>query len=107
MKALKLHHPSSPGINNIRDKLAIIQLKIKDSIFSQLQFKEAKVIESINDNPRFFFSYAKQKSKVKSSIGPLLDPDGIFHTSPKSMADLLQSQYTSVFSDPNDPKAIS
>ena len=38
-------------------------------------------------------------------IGPLFDPDGTFHTSPKIMADLLQSQYTPVFSDPDDPKA--
>ena len=102
LRAIKIHHPSSSGITKLRDNLAIIQLKIKDSIFAQLQFKEAKVIQSINDNPRVFFSYAKQKSKVKSLIGPLLDPDGNFHTSPKSMADLLQSQYSTVFSDPED-----
>ena len=105
LRALKLQHPSSPGIQNLKDKLSIIQLKIRDSIFNQLKFKESKVIQSIKDNPSFFFSYAKQKAKVKSSIGPLLDPDGTFHSSPKKMADLLQSQYTSVFSDPNDPKA--
>ena len=39
LRALKLQHPSSPGIQNLREKLSIIQLKIRDSIFSQLQFK--------------------------------------------------------------------
>ena len=70
-----------------------------------MQFKESKVIQSIKDNTSFIFSYAKQKAKVKSSIGHLLDPDGTFHTSPKSMSNLLQCQYTSVFSDPDDPRA--
>ena len=105
LHALQSHNPTSPTILKLKDELNIIQIKLKDSIYSQLKFKESKVIQSIKDNPRFFFSFAKQKSKVKSSIGPLLDSDGTFHTSPKSMADLLQSQYSSVFSNPDDPNA--
>ena len=109
LNALRQHQPSSPYIQELieklRDDLAVIQLQIKDSIFAQQKFKESKVLDSIKDNPRCFFSYAKQKSKVKSSVGPLIDKHGVFQTSSKSMADLLQSQFTSVFSDPNDPKA--
>jgi len=105
LKALKLHQPFSPYIQKIRDNLAIIQLQIKDSYFAQQRSKESKVLESIKDNNRVFFSFAKQKSKAKSSIGPLLDELGVFQTCPKSMSNLLQTQFTSVQSDPNDPSA--
>ena len=72
LNALQSHHlhPTSPTIQKLKSELNIIQLKIKDSIYSQLKFKESKVIQSIKDNPRFFVSFAKQKSKVKSSIAP-------------------------------------
>ena len=54
-------------------------------------------------NPRYFFSYAKRFAKVASNIGPLKDKDGIIHQDPKTMADILQRQYVSVFSDPSSP----
>ena len=55
-------------------------------------------------DPKFFFSYAKRFSKLKSNIGPLLDKEGKLHSDPQKMADMLQDQYTSVFSDPNCPQ---
>ena len=67
LNALQSHHHTSPTTQKMKNELNVIQLKIKDSIYSQLKFKESKVIQSIKDNPRFFFSFAKQKSKVKSS----------------------------------------
>ena len=50
---------------------------------------------------RAFTQYNKRVSKLKSNIGTLIDKDGVLQTDPKIMADLLQHQYTSVFSDPN------
>ena len=76
LKALQLHQPNSHAIQKLKYELNTIQLKMKESIYSQLKFQESKVIQSIKDNPRFFFSFAKQKSKVKSSIGPLLMQTG-------------------------------
>ena len=70
LNALQSHHHTSPTIQKLKNELNVTQLKIKDSIYYQLKFKESKVIQSIKDNPRFFFSFAKQKSKVKSSIAP-------------------------------------
>ena len=52
---------------------------------------------------RAFTQYNKRVSKLKSNIGTLIDKDGVLQTDPKIMADLLQHQYTSVFSDPNCP----
>ena len=72
LNALQSHHHTSTTIQKLKNELNFTQLllKIKDSIYYQLKFKESKVIQSIKDNPRFFFSFAKQKSKVKSSIAP-------------------------------------
>ena len=49
---------------------------------------------------RFFYSYAKQFAKSKSQIGPLFDKSNILQDSPKTMADILQDQYSAVFSTP-------
>ena len=52
-------------------------------------------------NPSYFYSYAKKFSRVKSKIGPLKDDQGYFVSDPKQMANMLQRQFCSVFSDPN------
>ena len=36
---------------------------------------EKKAIDSINHNPKYFYSYEKKFSKTKSKIGPLEDPN--------------------------------
>ena len=61
---------------------------------------ESKVLERIKENPRYFFSYAKRFSKRPSTVGPLLNSKYELENDPKKMADLLQHQYSSVFSDP-------
>ncbi|CAL8284390.1 unnamed protein product [Gadus morhua 'NCC'] len=54
-------------------------------------------------NPRFFFSYAKKYSKLRSNVGPLRNSNNDLENNPKVMADILQRQYVSVFSDPSNP----
>ena len=39
----------------------------------QREFNEGKAVDAIKTNPRYFYSYSKKFSKVKSSVGPLLD----------------------------------
>ena len=51
-------------------------------------------------NPRYFFSFAKRLAKTKSSVGPLADKSGNLHTDAATKAELLQTQYSKVFSDP-------
>ena len=36
---------------------------------------EEKAIEAIKSNSKYFFSYVKAKSKVKTGIGPLYNAD--------------------------------
>ena len=63
-----------------------------------------KAILTLKDNPRYFYSYAKKFAKSKTTIGPLLDSENNLQQDPEKMANLLQDQYSSVFSDPNSKK---
>ena len=62
--------------------------------------KESAAVNTIKDNPKFFYSYAKSFAKTKSKVAPLQEPGGSLVDSPKGKADILQGQYVSVFSNP-------
>ena len=55
----------------------------------------------IRENSKFFWSFANSKRKIKSRIPPLRKENGSLTEDPKEKAELLQTQYTSVFSDPS------
>jgi len=94
------HQPESPTIGKIKIDLSELEIRLAESIASERHMKESQALEAIKSNPRFFFSYAKQFAKSKSTIGPLLDGNGNLQDDPKIMADLLQEQYSAVFSSP-------
>ena len=84
----------------IEKELNDVLEKIRCSIKSQFECQEEKAVNTVSENPSFFFSYAKKHSKHPSTVGPLLDDDGKLEQHPKKMADMLQKQYSSVFSKP-------
>lgn len=94
-------------IQKTKDKLEEIHTKIKASIEDQRIEEERRAVQAIKKNPRYFFSYCKKHAKSKSNIGPLLDPENKLQNDPKKMANLLQNQYSSVFSDPKSKKKKS
>ena len=94
-------------IDRVKNKLEEIHTKIKESTLDQKIEEERRAIKSIKENPRFFFSYSKRHAKCKCNIGPLLDLENKLQQDPKKMADILQHQYTSVFSDPNSEEKKS
>ena len=87
-------------IKSLNKKLNDIHIKIRESIEEQQREAELRAVLTVTENPRYFFSYAKKFAKRKSTIGPLLDQNKNLQQEPKKMADLLQDQYSSVFSDP-------
>ena len=92
---------SNPNkVEKIEQQLIVIIDKIKDSIKNQKLADEKRAINTVSVNPRYFFSYAKRFSKKRTNIGPLIDRDNNLQQDPKKMADMLQDQYSSVFSDP-------
>ena len=70
-------------------------------------FHENKAINAIQENTKYFFSYAKRKNKVKIKIGPLLNKKTEqMTTNSIEMADILADQYCSAFSIPSTEPPI-
>ena len=82
-------------------KKAEVEDKIKISIEEEARRKEIKMLSEIKTNPKVFYSYAKRKRNVKSKIGPLEGEDGKLYDDPVKIANILQKQYQSVFSNPD------
>ena len=98
---MKLHNKNSKCLQAIRDEIYSIEDQIKETIIDQQRIREKKAIETIKKKPSYFFSYAKRARRSNSKVGPLYDQNNNLHSEHKVMADLLQNQYQSVFSDPN------
>ena len=85
---------------HLRAKLSIIECKLQDSYRSQESNEEAKAIDKIKSNSKYFFSYAKRRSKTRTPVGPLKDQWGNMISTPTEMANILSDQYESAFSNP-------
>ena len=69
--------------------------------------EEEKAIKAIKKNNKFFYSYAKKKSKTKVTIGPFMDNNNRVINDPHTMGDMLKTQYKSVQSKPKSEKIVS
>ena len=61
-----------------------------------MKLNEQKAVDAIKNNSKYFFNYAKGAS----GIGPLMDSAKTLVTCPTKMAEMLSTQYSSVFSEP-------
>ena len=86
----------------LKRKIAISTFDITHEIHQDLDRREAKVISKIKDNPKVFYGYAKKHSSIRNEITMLKTDDG-YITDKKCVADVFQSQFSSVFSDPVAP----
>ena len=104
VNAIKASNPSAVKLIRLRAELYDINQNINNSINKQIDYRQNLAIDRIKENPRYFYSYARENRKLLSNIGPLLNKDGELVDDPEKMANILQEQYASVFSDPNSPK---
>ena len=88
-------------LEKLNKKKAMIEISIRDSIREEDIKNEKAAIEKIRTNPRAFFTFANNKSKVMSSIGPLLDKNNKLQSDPIIMSNILQNQYQKAFSEPD------
>ena len=84
----------------VREKLIQIEMLLQRSHQKGMQRREQLALKSIKTNPKYFFSYAKQFSSTRSKIGPLLNKLRIYTNSSAEMAEILSTQYSSVFTKP-------
>ena len=84
----------------IREKLVQIEILIQKSHTDTRSGKEQLAVKAIKTNSKYFYAYAKQFSSTRSKVGPLLDELKEYTSSAAKMANILSSQYSSVFSKP-------
>ena len=64
--------------------------------------KEQKAVEQLKFGPKYIYIYAKSTFKTMSSINLLFDSENNVTSDNKCMSDILEGQFQSVFSDPNN-----
>ena len=96
---LRISKPTSKNILCIATEVNLVSYEIKDAMINQLDQKEARAADTIKSNPKFFYSYAKQLAKFKSTVAPLKNSQGVLTNDPEEKAEILQLQYVSAFSD--------
>ena len=97
----QLHNSHSESRRNtIRTTLVDIEQKLQESHAAQERHDESKAVDAIKKNPKFFYSYAKKRSKIRYPIGPLEDTNGNLCSNPIDMANILSNQYKNAFSVP-------
>ena len=104
LKALKDRNHLSPKIKKIQEEINLIHFNIKEAHCAEQKQQERRADAKVLVNPKFFFSYAKKHSRVKCNVGPLSKIGTL--TNPSEMAELLQEQYVSVFSNPAAEKQL-
>ena len=104
LNSLKSRNPDSNVIKDLEKELFLMAHEMQVNINNELTQRELKAVECVKSNPKYFFSYAKRFSKLRSNIGPLRNTEtGLLQHDPQKMADILQNQYSSVFSNPANP----
>ena len=89
-------------------KLEEIEILIKNSHTEEQLHNENLAVEKIELNSKYFFSFANKTRKGRDMIGPLTDKEtGKTISEAEDMANLLQTQYCSVFSTPDSSQLIN
>lgn len=104
IKNLK-HCQNSDHKDRLQKIIDTIQREIKKSFENEMIENENKAIENIIKNPKYFFTYSKQKLQTRSKIGPLRKNDNLV-SDPTEIAECLQEQFCSVFSSPDQSQKI-
>ena len=98
---------SSSRKAKLLDEVRTIEKSLKSSYEIDQAENEHKAILAISRNSKYFYSYAKKFSRIKTAIGPLLDSARKLVVCPSKMAEILRRQYDAVFSDPIEPMMLS
>ena len=94
-------------LSRLQDERAKVELAIKSDLKDEREKEELDALSKIKVNPKAFYTFAKKNSSYKAPIGPLLDESGQLRSDPMDMANILQRQYQTAFSDPHNGKGDS
>ena len=100
LRLTRLRNPKSLTITKIEEDICLINIAIRNSILDQRRTEEKNALETMKQNPSYFYSYAKRFSRLKSNIGPLREGSHL-KQHPEEMANILQGEYFNAFSNPD------
>ena len=78
-------------------QLTNIELDIKHSHAEEAAYQENTAVDAIGKNYKFFFKYAKNKSTIKTNIGPFI-VNGVLIDQPQEKNAILVDHFKSVYS---------
>ena len=87
----------------LRTEARDIEIKLQRSYKNEKESNETKAVGAIKRNSRYFYTYAKKFSKISAGIGPFIDAAKNVISLPSKMAEMLTTQYCSVFSQRREP----
>ena len=106
-KRLKLVKYSKPD-PLIKSQVVMFEKQLCDSHLDENLFEENAVVTKIQEDPNYFFRYAKKFSICKTDIGPLMNSATNSLSNDKhEMCHLLVDQFTSVFTIPDSQHIIA
>ena len=80
-----------------------IEKKLQKSYRQSQEHSENKAVSAIKKNVKFLYGYAKKFCTVKAGIGPFIDAAQNIISCPQKIAEMLSTQYSSVYSSPKEP----
>ncbi|KAK3871221.1 hypothetical protein Pcinc_001260 [Petrolisthes cinctipes] len=90
----------------IEARLERMDQELRESVRRQQQLTEKNAVEAIKTNPKYFYTYAKNNSKLKTDVMALTDADGNLENDPPKLCELFSQQFAGVFNAPLRTMAI-
>ena len=104
-KKISASHPSSK--EKLERELAQIYYQIKEEYNSRKNTEELNMIKQIKTNPKKFYGYAKSHSQMRHDIVMMTNEQGEVVRDPYAISNVLQNQFSSVYSDPSSDEKKS
>jgi len=103
----RIHNTSSPyQLRKVLQKLHKLENQLIEDHLSKRLDQETTAIRTLKQNPKAFYNFTKRFSKTTSTIGPFMK-NGQFTSEPMEMANMLNDQYKSMFSEPDQTKSVT
>ena len=90
---------------SLERQLEQIEKDLICSYETELANAEIRAIEKIKEDSKYFYNYARGKSKVRTPVGPLKQGDQTV-ADPVGMSELLKTQFESVFITQSSPISL-
>ncbi|KAK4328363.1 hypothetical protein Pmani_001236 [Petrolisthes manimaculis] len=87
-------------------KLDRMEQELRDSVLRQQHSAEMTAVDAIRINPKYFYTFVRNKSNLKADVMALTGTDGNLESDPPKLCELFSQQFTKVFSVPIRTKTI-